>query len=53
MIICIGDGGSASDIAAQEIALARNLNYYGVLDANTKLQNGVYHTAGTTLVLNN
>ena len=45
MIICIGDGGSASDIAAQEIALARNLNYYGVLDANTKLQNGVYHTS--------
>lgn len=45
MIICIGDGGSASDIAAQEIAQARNLNYYGVLDANTKLENGVYHTS--------
>jgi MoaA/NifB/PqqE/SkfB family radical SAM enzyme len=45
MIICIGDGSSASDIAAQEIAQARNLNYYGVLDANTKIENGVYHTS--------
>jgi len=45
MIICIGDGSSTSDIAAQEVAQNRSMKYYGVLDASTGCKDGVYHTS--------
>lgn len=44
-IICIGDGGYEAHLAAQTIANNRKLEYYGVLDANTVIRNGVYHTS--------
>ena len=45
MIICIGDGSSTSDIAAQEVAQNRSMKYFGVLDSSTVCEAGVYHTS--------
>ena len=45
MIICLGDGSSISDIAAQEIAKNRSMRYLGILDSHTTCEDGVYHTS--------
>ena len=45
LIVCVGTGNSIADRLTQKVAQQHNLTYRLVLDQNTTLISGVYHTS--------
>jgi sulfatase maturation enzyme AslB (radical SAM superfamily) len=45
LILCIGSGSSRSDLQAKKIANNYKLSYHAVLEQETKIKKGVYHTS--------